>query len=112
MKKFIVTDPCYIMNEHQYEAICKFGCNFDKQPMPLITSRRRDQVPVIIHLIKNTPNGDGSYVYNGEEIGVDSGMLCIAEVLQDDDWGNEKLGATFNSFEGAEEAFYQIKRQF
>lgn len=109
-KKFIITDPCYIMNSRQYHAICELGCNFEGQAMPLISARRSDNKAIIFHKIDGTPNGDGSMTYKGQVIGVDAGMLCIAECEQG--WENEYFGATFSTIEKAEKAFSGIISHF
>ena len=110
--KFIITDPCYIMNEHQYDMIYeKQNCNFEGQKFPLFSTHREyTSTEIFFHKIAGTPNGDGSYDYRGQHIGVDAGMLCIAE-RSTGVW-NEHLGATFETLAEAERAFPEIIKHF
>jgi len=111
-KRFIITDPCYIMDDKQYQAICYFGCDFEGQSFPIVSARQRDGVAIKIHLIDGTPNGDGSTTYKGQMIGVDAGMLCIAEVIEGKNWYTEKWGATFETYKEARAAFRGILKRF
>ena len=69
--KYFITDPCYIM-----------GDDYDKLGEKMKWEMERAKFPykckngVIVHRILPTPSGDGSY----ENIGVDSGQLCLAQV--------------------------------
>ena len=109
VEKFIITDPCYIMDKKQYGAICDLGCDFEGQKFPFVSARRSDGKPITFHLIDGT-GGDGSTEYNGQQIGVDAGMLCIAESA--DGWKSEKFGATFEILGEARNAFKHIIKQF
>lgn len=119
IEKFIITDPCYIMDEKQYDKICKEdACDFEGQTFPLQSKHRYTKKPITFHIIEGTPNGDGSYTYKGQDIGVDAGMLCIAESSVG--WGKAKedssfattFGATFNTLAEAEAALPKIMRHF
>lgn len=109
-KKFIITDPCYIMDRKQYKQICDEGCDFEGQNFPLKSTHRFGGKEITFHKIQGTPNGDGSYTFRGQQIGVDSGMLCIAEC--DTHWNAEKFGATFCTLQNAENNFEQILSKF
>lgn len=108
-KRFIITDPCYIMAQGQYDEICDAGADFEGQTFPLASTHRDTGEKITFHTIEGTPNGDGSYTYKGQSIGVDAGMLCIAE---GDDWEGEDFGATFDTLEQARAAFPQIIKRF
>lgn len=110
MKKYIITDPCYIMDDKQYDEICASGCVFELQVFPLKSIHRLTNKPIIFHTIKHTPNGDGGHVYRGEMIGVDAGLLCIAE--SENGWNDEMFGATFKTLDAAKRAFPKILKHF
>ncbi len=118
MKKYIITDPCYIIDSRQYDAIgevlgwgefetmktpCKLSLRNDKEPL-------REGVEIVIHKIDGTPNGDGSMEYHGQQIGVDAGMLCIAECQ--DGWRSQSFGAKFETLAEAEAAWPRIIKHF
>lgn len=128
-KQFIITDPCYIMDEQQYDKICSLfdiwkkaaydimidvnlnSLNpFEYLVFPFASFHDKTKNPILFHHIEGTPNGDGGYIYSGQEIGVDSGMLCIAEC--DKGWKDEKLGATFDTLNDARGVFSNILNQF
>lgn len=99
MKKYIITDPCYIMNKAQYDEICETrDCDFEGQLFPMDSKHQKDGDAIRFLTIRGT-GGDGSTEYNGENIGVDSGMLCIAE--REIGWYNESFGAKFETIEEA-----------
>lgn len=109
-RTFIITDPSYIMNNKQYDKICREdACDFEGQSFPLKSKHRENKTPIIFHTIVGTPNGDGSYNYQRQDIGVDSGMLCIAENKKG--W-NESFGATFETLKQAEDALPIILENF
>jgi len=111
MKKFIVTDPCYIMNEAQYDNICsEFHCDFEGQEFPLASQHRYSNKPITFHTIEGTSGGDGSMTYKGQSIGVDAGMLCIAEC--EEGWYMEGFGAKFETLEDAKEGLREIQKHF
>lgn len=109
--KFIITDPCYIMNEVQYYDICAKGCDFEGQDFPLESTHRDSGKKIVFHRIEGTPNGDGSYIYKGRDIGVDAGMLCIAEAVEGD-FSGEKFGALFSTLGDARSSFNFINSKF
>lgn len=119
MKTFIITDPCYIINRAQYDAIGNAGGwgNFENMQTPcelLKQSGRAHKedngVKIVIHEISGTPNGDGSYEYHGQWIGVDAGLLCIAECAEG--WEDERYGAKFDTLRKAKSAFPVILKHF
>ena len=91
--KTIITDPCYIMDRKDYQRICDEGGDFEGLKFPYKTKHRKTGENITIHIISSTPHGDGSYDFNDSDIGVDSGMLCIACKITK--W-REDFGATFN----------------
>ena len=113
--KYIITDPCYVMDTKQYDDICNNdNCEFENQEFPLNSILRDTKnVPIIFHTIQGTPNGDGSCEYNGLQIGVDSGMLCIMEIkLKDWPRSRKWFGASFDTLQEAQNAFPGIIKQF
>jgi len=111
MKKYIITDPCYIMDNEQYDNICdEHDCDFEGLPFPLESTRRSDGEKITFYKIEGTPNGDGSMMFRGQDIGVDAGMLCIASCEKG--WDSESLGATFLSLKTAENNFPRIIDHF
>lgn len=105
---FIITDPCYIMDEAQYSDICDNGCDFENLPFPLASKHKHSGKQITFHIIEGTPTGDGAYTFKGQLIGVDAGMLCIAE----GDFNGERFGASFRTLAEAKVAFPNILRQF
>lgn len=105
--KYIITDPCYIIPRDEYEAIGReTGWEFESKEVPFTV----DNGKITIHRVRQTPNGDGSYKFRGQLIGVDSGMLCLAE----GDPGNDvkQFGAVFDSKMDAMLNFHFIVKQF
>jgi len=128
-KRIIITDPCYIMREKDYDKICslfdlwrkaafdigfKVNLNlinpFETLVFPFESKHDKTKEKIIFHSINDTPNGDGSYIFAGQEIGVDSGMLCIAEC--ENDWENEDFGATFETINEAKHVFLDVLNKF
>lgn len=113
IKKYIITDPCYIIDENQYQAIgAALGWQFEDMKLPSTLKLRGDKegTEVTIYKIEGTPNGDGSMQYGDRFIGVDAGMLCIAECNKG--WKSERFGAVFSTFKEAEKAFPKIIKNF
>jgi hypothetical protein len=94
---------------HSIKKICDAGCDFDGQEFPLSSAHRYTGRPIVFHTIVSTPNGDGGYEYQGQDIGVDAGMLCIAECAEG--W-NEKFGARFASLQEAQDVLPSILENF
>jgi hypothetical protein len=109
--KFIITDPCYIMNQEQYQRICDEGCDFEGQSFPLESTHRDTGRKITFWTIEGTPNGDGSMTYKGQDIGVDAGMLCVAEA-NDGDFCDDEFGAKFETLAQAEKALPIIIKNF
>lgn len=110
VKQYIITDPCYIMDDKQYDKICDDGFNFEGQDFPLKTKRKDDGESIIFHTIETTPFGDGGYVFRGQTIGVDAGLLCVA--FCEKGWKSEKFGATFSKLDVAMRNFPKIIKHF
>ena len=109
-KKYIITDPCYIMDDKQYQKICDDGCDFEGQDFPLESKRESDGEKITFYTIEGTPNGDGSMIFRGQDIGVDAGMLCIA--FCEKGWSTERSGARFSSLEDAKVNLPRILKHF
>jgi hypothetical protein len=113
IKQYIITDPCYIMDEKQYDKIClEESCDFEGQAFPLksIKCDVGGNEEIVFLKIEGTPHGDGGCTYKGQDIGVDAGMLCIA--FSENGWEEQESGATFKTFREAEEAFPKILKHF
>lgn len=110
VKKYIITDPCYIMDDKQYQKICDEGCDFEGQEFPLESKRDEDGEPITFHTIEGTPDGDGSMMFRGQDIRVDAGMLCVA--FCEKGWEGERLGAKFSSLKVALSNFPKILNHF
>lgn len=110
MKKYIITDPCYIIEDKQYQAIgdALGWLNFTKISGSTLTYQRGGTF--VLHKISGTPNGDGSTTYNEQQICVDAGMLCIAERAEG--WVNEMYGATFDTLADARKMYAKLLRRF
>jgi hypothetical protein len=114
MPRFIITDPCYVMDDKLYDAICRdFDCRFEDIATPITANLANTTSLMLIHMIKDTPHGDGSCTFDGQEVGVDSGMLCIAELVKDDwDKNNNVMGAMFDTLDQAKESWTKILSKF
>ena len=66
--KVIITDPCYVLTDEQYETV------IDRDPYhPEVDVDESFSV-----IVYNTWNGDGTFTdQNGKEYIVDSGQLCV-----------------------------------
>jgi len=117
MKKFIITDPCYIVpDENWCEKFLKektekgFG-EFDFDDEPYVDEKDGNPKQKIkILKSQGTPNGDGSGEFNGQELGVDAGLLCVAYC--EDGWDDQRWGVTFETLEDAKNSFNKILEQF
>lgn len=92
MNKIIVIDPCYITADADWQVMCDLGDYVDEKlddpfdviffPRTVKSSYRDKEYKkiesgrAIIHAIKGTKNGDGSY----GKLDVDSGTLSVCEV--------------------------------
>lgn len=111
-KKFIVTDPCYIIHRVAYDTLgAVSNWEFEELKMPLTVSYTKEEPynntmqKLTLHKIVGT-GGDGSVEWKGQLIGVDAGMLCIAE--KETGWKDEQYGATFESVGEARKALRAI----
>jgi hypothetical protein len=111
-KKFMIIDPCYIMDELQYSHICrKNECAFEEQKFPLFSYEKDTDESIIFHTIIST-GGDGCFVAKDDQTcGVDSGMLSIVE--SEKGWDPDAYyGAIFDTLKEAETNLDYIKNQF
>lgn len=120
MKKYIITDPCYIMHDVAYRILGEVlgwsdfptalnaltPIKLDEQRVKDTKHGRLAQHQITIHAISETYGGDGSMDYEDYHIGVDAGMLCIAE--SPIGWATERYGAKFETLEEAQKAFEKI----
>ena len=84
MKKIIVTDPCYLISNEDWDKMTKEceeikGANwfylFDKYVEAFLVENFKDKLAVA----KETGFGDWSNEIDGVEFGADSGMVCVVE---------------------------------
>ena len=90
--KVIITDPCYVLTDEQYETVLDRYEDGDEVDLGEFTC-----------IVYNTWNGDGHFPdTNGNRYWVDSGQLCIVpvdklsrpieeglgHVFDDNDWTN------------------------
>lgn len=93
------------MDDAQYDNICDNDAgDFEGQEFPLQSINKNNKRPITFFTIVGT-GGDGSYDWEGQTIGVDAGMLCIAK---DPKGWKEKYGATFETLNDAEEVLKEI----
>lgn len=85
MKTYFITDPCYIFSDKEWNKAGK-ELNWELENIKRPYKIKRG---IIIDLI-GTSWGDGSY----ENVGVDSGTLCIAE-MSDKEIKKERWGKSF-----------------
>lgn len=102
-KTYIITDPCYILNDADYDD------KLHSAQFPFNSTNKETQQIITIYQNESTSNGDGSFTYEDQEVGVDSGQLCIAHCKEG--W-NEEFGAQFSTLNEAKEAFWSIIRHF
>ena len=117
--RYIVTDPCYIMDKKQYQAICRRRAgepDFEDQPFPLISVDCDTGHSIVFWAIVGT-GGDGGLhrvvrskdgTRRGEEVYVDSGMLCVAEDFKG--W-RKLLGYTYPTLKSALTALPKIAKK-
>lgn len=110
MKKYIVTDPCYIVHDIAYDTI---GYLLDwewakvKTPVQLRRVGGKDRSEELqLIAVSDTPGGDGSCEHDGFSIGVDAGMLCVA--YSEAGWNKESFGAKYETKEEAMRALHAI----
>lgn len=114
IRKFIITDPCYIIKDKEYNEygeLCGWGYldfGFNEKPKYF---HKENGDEITIYKIESTPNGDGVYNFKGQEIGVDAGMLCIAYCEKGWEYQG-KLGARFETIEEAKNNFDKIISKF
>lgn len=108
--QYLITDPCYIMDVAQYDNICTSGFDFEGQEFPLKSRHRETGEDIVFHTIEYTPNGDGLVKFQGKQVGVDSGMLCIVECAE---WNkdNHDLGVVTDSLEDAKRILTAVMYQ-
>jgi hypothetical protein len=109
--QYIITDPCYIMADDEYDALGQAtDWNMDFNKPQIFTRRYHSDQKITIFKNKGTKYGDGSYNYRGYDVSVDSGQLCIAHNPRG--WKEERLGAKFFKLEEAKQAWSTIMRHF
>lgn len=120
MSKFLVTDPCYIVPNEEWDRLVAVADNevqrsesdwlvvFNKE----VQEYSDDNIKML--LVSRTDNGDGSIGGRTEsgkfyEIGVDAGMVCIAEI-KNAAFDVGPFGALVNSFSEAQKIYSRAKR--
>ncbi len=118
-RKYIVTDPCYIMDKRQYREICSRHTgepDFENQSFPLASVEQDTRRPIVFWSIIGT-GGDGIVTrrvkgkdgnVREERVCVDSGMLCVAE---DQEGWCKNVGATYPTLKSALAALQRIRRR-
>jgi len=105
--KYLVTDPCYIMTNEQWDEYGEnYGWDTDRWEVPIPIKGGK------ITKISTTKNGDGSTRISGQLVGVDSGTVCLAEVDDDFDTSNPfhgSLGAVTGDKELSQRYFRRAK---
>ena len=99
--KYLVTDPCYIMSDEQWDEYGeKYGWNTDNWPVPIKVKGGT------ITKISTTTNGDGSMKFGDQVVGVDSGTVCLAEMNDSfSDW----KGVTTKDYGDARDFYSQVQ---
>src|SRR3990167_6609673 len=114
IRKYIITDPGYIMSDQEWDNIIlqKMNNSFNNKPglsLPFNCSYKKNGTLMTIYLVQRTSNGDGSHTFRNQEIGVDSGILCIAENRKG--W-DEQYGALLDTLTEARVVFPHIIKYF
>lgn len=106
MSKFLVTDPCYIVPDEDWSKFLDETSLGEELPEG---GWKINGVGKIIE-ISGTDNGDGSVKIGKWEVGVDAGLVCIAEVSNTYKLPKHGLGALTSSREEAERWFEKACR--
>lgn len=115
IKKYIITDPQYIMTDIEYEKeILQKTDPFSysgkiNRELPFNSQYKKNGTIMTIYLLQRTPNGGGTYSFRNQEIGNDSGNLCIAENRKG--W-DEQFGAILETLTEAKNVFPYIIKHF
>jgi len=132
--RFLITDPCYVMDRQGYLAICDEKRTdtdpdpFETKPVPFETPWEDDAgVKIKFHTIRCTPNGDGFWIRRvrlidrgttrDDDVAVDAGMLCVVEHPtgwpEKEPGGVESFsGARYHTLRAALAAFPGVLRRF
>ena len=117
MSKFLVTDPCYIIPNDEWDRIANetslegAGDDWVERFEAKIQGYKGENFKIL--LASSTANGDGGISGKTEkgdhfEIGVDAGMVCLAEV--NDNFVKEgPFGALTGSFADAQNIYAAAK---
>lgn len=130
-KKYIVTDPCYLMTHDQwsealdvvYRPVWLTKGTYDPKPLDgskpgwkrgigsthvmslwWLPHRVGENAEYKIIAIASVPLGDITYEFEGQTIGFDSGTVCIAEVAEDH-VNNLNFAAMYDGYDLAEQAY-------
>lgn len=105
MKKIVVTDPCYIMSEEDWDACCKEAEQRRdehkqewEEAFDEIVSRKLTELSGHKAYATSTGFGDWNNEIGGQEFCADSGMVCVCyltESMKDklDSYPNQNLAA-------------------
>lgn len=110
MSKFLVTDPCYIISRSEWDRlghIDGFGDGF----VSALSGYEGEGFKIL--MADGTANGDGSISGTTEsgdfyDIGVDAGLVCIAEIKDSLDFGH--FGAVVGSLSEARNIYALAKQ--
>ena len=109
IRKYIITDPGYIMTDLEWDKLILQKINLSNRKteltFPFNCQYKKNGTLITIYEIQRTANGDGSHTFRNQEIGVDSGMLCIAENRKG--W-DEQYGALLETLTEARVVFPHI----
>ena len=116
MSKFLVTDPCYIISNDEWDRLVSVADNSEGDWLVAFNKEVQgySDENIKMLLVSQTENGDGSISGRTErgqfyEIGVDAGMVCIAEIINYSfDVG--PFGALVSSFSEAKKIYSRAKQ--
>ena len=107
MKKIVVTDPCYIMSEEDWDACCKEAEQRRdehkqewEEAFDEIVSRKLTELSGHKAYATSTGFGDWNNEIGGQEFCADSGMVCVCYLTDKmieklDSYPNSRLAAIF-----------------
>lgn len=113
--QFLITDPCYIVPKDEWSKFVDdiYDNNWGFADGEKVLPYKINGLGKITEL-SNTANGDGAckVTVNGKgfTIGVDAGLVCIAQVSNTYKLPKSELGALTNNQEEAQRIFEQACR--
>lgn len=113
--QYLITDPCYIVPDDEWSKFCdKLFANGNTPDTDAVLPYTIEGLGKITHL-STTDNGDGSVRIRGHnnqmfEVGVDAGLVCIAEVSEKYKIAKNDYGALSRVKDEAEDFYEQACR--